>query len=156
MSYPHKAPWWNSRREQVAGICLKIDKEQSQGRSHTVRAGGGRLVLESHLGLYMGAMLIRSANGLKSGCFQQRCDQINQASKESIRRALQFPSQGLAERVPCGWRVSKWKSQLKIETLLTFMGTRKCILHDFINIRINNRCLQETLHVSKQLNHRES
>jgi hypothetical protein len=46
--------------------------------------------------------------------------------------------------------------KLKVEILFTFMGTQKCTLYDYINIRINNGCFQEALHSSKQRNRRES
>lgn len=66
----------------------------------------------------------------------QRGDEINPAnntnSKESMRRALQLPGQGLAERIQCGFLMrsqQEEKSKLKIETLLTFMGTQKCMLY---------------------------
>lgn len=36
-----------------------------------VRAGGGRLLPEPHVGLHMGAILIQLANGIES-CFQYR------------------------------------------------------------------------------------
>lgn len=86
----------------------------------------------------MAAMLIKVANGIESGLLSiQRRYQIDQASndtssKESIRRAFQFLGQGLAERVQWGFLIKSQqagKSKLKIETLLTFMGTRKYILY---------------------------
>lgn len=94
-------------------ICQNISWRAGPTALVHVRAGGGRLVLERHLGLHMGTMLIHLANGIERGLLSvQRCDRINLASnntdtKESIRRELQFSGWDLAEGDPCGSLMKK-------------------------------------------------
>lgn len=103
-------------------------QSRARGRAH-VRAGGDQPALKPHLGPRWGAVLLQLANAAASGLHQCRGAGSSRQAPHRQQRASSPP-----EGRPGGsmWisdgKAATGRSKLKIETLSTFMGTRKCVL----------------------------
>lgn len=111
--------------QEAAGSrhCLNILWGAGPGCLHTLEQVE-EACPNPQVGPHMGAMLIPLANGIET-CPNQSSNEAD--SRGSVRRALQFPGQGLATGVPCGSPriVSNRNIKTKNRNSLNFYGNSK-------------------------------